>query len=114
MLMIPHAASFEAGVADVADPAPFTRTELLVIGIGERDPVAGPANGRWARLRRALFGIEAPPPFADARLEALRVLAGRPREGRARDAAVAAALAAGISRPQIDHLRSSRPRTPEG
>ena len=99
-------ASFATGDADVADPPPFTRIELLVIGIGERDLPALSPNGPWARLRRALFGIETPQPFADARLEALRTLAGTLRRGRAPDGAIAAALAAGITHRQIDRLRA--------
>lgn len=92
----------------------FTPLELLVIGIGERDPLVEFTSGRWARLRRTLFGIEVPRPFADPRLEALRMLAIALRRRRTPDALINAALAAGVTRAQIEHLRSSRPRDLEG
>lgn len=87
----------------------FTPLERLVIDIGYRDPLTRIAYGsRLARLRRWLFGIEAPRPFGDRRLEALRglVLALR-RHGHGAEAEIAAALQAGISRQQVEHLRSA-------
>jgi hypothetical protein len=92
----------------VADVSPFSPLELLVIAIGERDPLTVSAGGWWARLRRTLFGIEAPRPFADRRLETLRELAIALRRRRSPDSALEAALAAGITLRQIEHLRSRR------
>lgn len=90
------------------DP-PFTRLELLVIGIGRRDPLTMPETaGRFARLRRWLFGIEAPRPFADPRLEALRVLAVALRRRGSPAAAIAAARAADISPQQIAFIQALR------
>lgn len=83
----------------------FTRLEVLVIGIGERDrPALTRPAGRLAQLGRLLFGIEAPSPFADPRLEALRSVANALRHGRRPGAAVVAALASGITQPQIEVL----------
>lgn len=87
--------------------APFSALELRVIGIGERDPVVWfNPGGRLARLRRLLFGIEAPTPFADRRLEALRLLAGALRGDRRSDSRIADALEAGITPRQIDYLKA--------
>lgn len=88
-------------------PAPlFSPLELTVIGIGRRDPATRVKRGsRLARLGRMLFGIEPPTPFADARLEALRSLAVALRRRGAPDAEIAAALAAGVTPRQIEHLR---------
>lgn len=91
----------------VADASVFSPLELIVIGIGDRDPITSVKWGsRLARLRQWLFGIEAPRPFADRRLEALRSLAiALRRRRRSPDAEVAAALAAGVTHGQIEHLR---------
>lgn len=87
--------------------APFSALELRVIGIGEKDPGVWLKPGsRLARLRRLLFGIEAPTPFADRRLEALRLLAGALRGHRRSDLRIAAALEAGITPRQIDYLKA--------
>lgn len=88
--------------------APFSALELLVIGIGEKDPPAVlTPGGRMARMLRLLFGIEAPAPFADARLEALRSLAGALRHRRRNpDAQIIAALAAGITMQQVERLKA--------
>jgi len=101
----------------------FSPLELLVIGIGRRDPPAllDPSS-RWARLRRWMFGIETPNPFADPRLEALRSLAGALRQRRRSPdarianaqmadaqiakAQIAKALAAGITPRQVEYLKA--------
>lgn len=86
----------------------FTPLELLVIGVGARDRATfvNPKS-LLARLGRMLFGIEAPAPFADARLETLRSLAVASRRGRRTAArAIAAALTAGFTRAQIEQLVS--------
>lgn len=106
-------ASRPVGEAGAASP-PFSPLELLVIGIGERDPLTLVTGGWWARLRRTLFGIEVPRPFADRRLEALRELTIALRRRRSPQSALEAALAAGITRAQIGYLRSSPPRHLEG
>ena len=99
--------------ADEAAPT-FSPLELLVIDISKRDP-PNPATGRrWAWLVRLLFGIEVPRPLADSRLEALRVLAISLRRDREPDSAIEAALAAGVTRLQIEHFRTYRPRDLEG
>ncbi len=87
----------------------FTPLELLVIGVGARDRAArAHRESRLARLGRLLFGIEAPTPFADARLEALRSLAfASKRGGRRAERAIAAARAAGITHAQIEQLVST-------
>lgn len=98
----------EAPVAD--EVTFFSPLELLVISIGDRDPITSVRPGsRLAQLRQWLFGIEAPRPFADRRLEALRSLAIALRRRRGPDAEVAAALAAGLTSQQIAHLRLRRP-----
>lgn len=85
----------------------FSRLELLVIDIGQRDrPVSPRPAGRLAQLGRLLFGIEGPSPFADSRLEALRSVANALRHGRSPGVAVAAALASGITRRQIEVLKT--------
>ena len=92
-------------------PAPplFSSVELLVIGIGKRDRATFVKRGsRLAYLQRLLFGIEAPKPFADARLEALRSLAVALRRHERPEVELAAAAAAGVTPQQIEHLRSSR------
>lgn len=89
-------------------PGPlFSPLELMVIGIGKRDRATVVKRGsRLARLQRLLFGIELPTPFADARLEALRSLVIALRRREHPDAEIAAALAAGVTPQQIEHLRS--------
>lgn len=91
----------------------FSPLELLVIGIGRRDPaVLLDPSSRWARLRRWMFGIETPTPFADPRLEALRSLAGalrqrhRSPDAQVADAQIANALAAGITPRQVEYLEA--------
>ena len=79
------------------DTPPFSPLELLVIGVGERDQLTLVTNSWWAQARRLLFGVEAPRPFLDRRLEALRLLTLALRRRRSHDAALAAALAAGVS-----------------
>lgn len=88
----------------------FSPLELLVIGIGasDRRTFIKPES-RLGRLQQLLFGIEAPLPFADQRLEALRRLAlALRRHGRSSDAEAALALQAGVTSEQIQHLRSGR------
>lgn len=88
----------------------FSPLELLVIGIGERDRlILLRPGGRLAQLGRLLFGIEVPSPFAEPRLEALRSVANALRHGRKPGAAVAAALASGITRLQIEVLKARNP-----
>lgn len=95
-----------AGLMPVADP-PFTPLELLVIGIGRRDSLMLPeTKSRLSRMWRWMFGIEAPRPFADPRLEALRTLAVALRRQRDPGAAIAAARAAAITPQQIAHIVS--------
>jgi len=96
-----------------ASEALFSKLELLVIGIGDRDPPARLApDGRLARLRRLLFGIAAPAPFANPRLEALRSLASALRHRRRDpDVKVVAALAAGITPEQIENLKARNQST---
>ena len=85
----------------------FSPLEMLVIGIGTRDPLKSPARGsRVARLARFLFGIEGPQPFADRHLEALRSLTVALRRERGLEAAIGTALAAGITQQQVDYLRT--------
>lgn len=91
----------EAGAA----PPTFSPLELLVIRIGERDPLTLVA-GILARLLQLLFGIEAPRPFADRRLEALRSLTIALRRRRSPHKVLEAAIAAGVNPDQIEHLRS--------
>lgn len=89
------------------DEALFSALELLVVGIGEMDPPAVlRPGGRLARTLRLLFGIKAPAPFADVRLEALRSLAGALRHRRDTDAQIAAALGAGITLQQVEYLKT--------
>lgn len=92
-----------------AKPPLFSRVELLVIGIGKRDRSTLVEPGTLlARIQRLVFGIEHPAPFADARLEALRSLVVSLRQRRRANAAIAIALAAGVSVQQIAHLEQSR------
>lgn len=91
---------------DAEISSPFSTVERLVIGIGERDPLSLVARGWLARLGRLLFGIEAPRPFADRRLEALRLLTIALRRGPVPAAALDDALAAGLTQQQIEHLSS--------
>lgn len=96
-------------VETVPAPPLFSLIELLVIGIGKRDrPTLVKRGSRLARVQRLLFGIEVPTPFGDARLEALRSLVVALRRREHPGAELAAALAAGITPRQIEHLRSSR------
>lgn len=92
-----------------ASPLPFTPLELLVIEIGARDRATlVKSRSRLARLMRLLFGIEAPAPFADARLEALRVLANAGRHsGQRAERAITAARDAGFTADQIEQLISN-------
>ncbi len=75
----------------------------------ERSACAAPKGtkeGRFARLFRALTGIEKPRPLADPRLDAVRrfVCASRRNVARARE--IASELTAfGYSRDQIEALR---------
>lgn len=102
----PEAAPKLALVQTVPDPL-FSPLELMVIGIGKRDRATLVRRGsRLARLQRLLFGIEPPTPFADARLEALRLLTVALRRRESPDAEIAAALAAGVTPQQIEQLRS--------
>lgn len=105
--------------ADVLEPpAPragenlplFSPLELLVIGIGERDPLTMVTGGWLARLGRLLFGVEVPRPFADRRREALRSLTIALRRRPSPDEALASALGAGVTPRQIEHLRSREKR----
>lgn len=51
----------------------FDRAEWSVISLASRDDRASLApDSFWQRMRRRLFGIEAPRPLANERLEALR------------------------------------------
>ena len=100
------------GVAPpLAQAAPsFTALELTAIEIGRRDrPALLRPGGRLARLARLLFGIEVPSPFADPRLEALRLLANALRHGRGVDVPIAAALASGITPEQIEVVKTRNP-----
>lgn len=87
--------------------SPFSDLELRVIAIGERDPLRlVRPESRLGKLQKTLFGIEAPLPFADRRLEALRRLVVAGRRGARRFAFEAAfALEAGVTPQQIQHLR---------
>jgi hypothetical protein len=96
-----------ASDTDEATP-PFSPLELLVIDIGKGDRLNPAIGPRGALLARLLFGIEVSRPLADPRLEALRVLTISLRRRRMSNAAIEGALAAGLTRPQIEHLRSSR------
>jgi len=99
-------------VGDEAKPT-FSPLELLVINISEGDRRNLITGRRWAWLARLLFGIEVSRPLADPRLEALRVLAVSLRRSGTPVGAIEAALAAGVTYPQIEHLRSSQPRALE-
>ena len=99
----------EAAATDMAQPV-FSPLDMSVIGIGKRDRLSFVKPGsRLAKLQRFLFGIEAPLPFADRRLEALRRLAlASRRRGRSFADEAALALQAGVTPAQIRHLRPSR------
>lgn len=118
-ILIPATEVASAGAPEPAAPAferdapLFSPLELMVIGIGERDrPTSLRPHGRPARLRRFLFGIEAPAPFADRRLEALRSLANALRHGRDLDGPLAAAKENGVAPRQIEMLKIRNPRNP--
>lgn len=116
--VVPHASAGRRGthvgvhstvVEATAAPPLFSPIELLVIGIGRGDRSTSVKQGSGvARLQRLLFGIEHPTPFADARLEALRSLVISLRRHDRSQAAIAIALAAGVTEQQIAHLGSSR------
>lgn len=105
---VPSLSAATANDDIVARPAtPFSDLELRVIAIGGRDPLRlVRPDSRSGRLWRMLFGIEAPLPFADRRLEALRRLVVASRRGARRFATeTATALQAGVTPLQIQHLR---------
>ena len=86
----------------------FSRLEAMVVHVGKKDPLPFfSTDGRMARMRRKLFGWRPPTPFADPRLEALRlvVIALRKRK-RSPQVAIDAALQAGVTQLQIDLLIS--------
>lgn len=96
----------EAAGSEPAETFSFTSLEIVAIQFGKRDPLpVQETGGRFLRLFRVLFGTRQPNPLADDRLEALRlvVIAMRQRK-QSPEAAVEAALAAGIRRSQLDSL----------
>lgn len=100
-------AQSDFAVAD-AEPAIFSSLEWSVIAIGRRDRAGWFEPDSFAdRIQRLLFGIYAPRPFADRRLEALRRLAfAMTQPARNPDAEIAVAIEAGLTPAQIGHLRS--------
>jgi len=100
-------------MVDVAAQPRLTTAEWQAVTVALRDverfacaaPV-GKAESRFARVFRALTGIEKPTPLADPRLDAIRrfVCASRRNVARAREVA-AELVAFGYSRDQIEALR---------
>ncbi|AGH51244.1 MULTISPECIES: hypothetical protein [Sphingomonadales] len=85
----------------------FDRAEWSVIGLAAHDDTTSLApDGWWARLRHRLFGIEAPRPLANERLEALRRFAvtARLRRRKIDHHEIARFVAAGFSAFQADML----------
>ena len=85
----------------------FGDLELAVIGVARCDPVTR-MLGPKLRAVAWLFGFTPPNSLADPRLEALRLLViALRRRDRYPEAEVAAALARGFSRNQIDWLSAN-------
>jgi hypothetical protein len=91
----------------------FTPLELRVIALAAATPgdctIAGPPEswiGRVARRLGRAFALHEPGPLANPHLEALRrvACASFARNGRLDEGETEAALAAGLSRLQIDNL----------
>jgi hypothetical protein len=88
-----------------AEIQPFNVLELIVVQIGRRDrPSRLKPNGWLAILWKTFFGVEQATRLADPRLEALRVLVIALGERHPRPATFKAALAAGITRQQLEFL----------
>jgi len=88
-----------------ADMQPFDVLELMVVQIGRRDRESYLKPDGWlATLCKTLFGFEHATRLADPRLEALRMLVIALGRRHPRPAIFQAALAAGITRQQIDFL----------
>jgi hypothetical protein len=98
---------------DVATQPRLTTAEWQAVTVALRDverftcaAPAGKAEGRLARLFRAVTGIEQPRPLADPRLDAVRRFVCASRRNMARAKEVAAELIDfGYSRDQIEVLR---------
>lgn len=88
-----------------AEIQPFDVQELMVVQIGRRDRESYLKPDGWlAILCKTLFGFEHTTRLADPRLEALRMLVIALGRRHPRPAIFKAALAAGVTRQQIDFL----------
>lgn len=99
----------------------FDRAEWSVIALARRDNIASLApDSWWQRMRHRLFGIEAPRPLANERLETLRRFAvlARLRRHLINPSEIARLVAAGFSAFQADVLLSliddARPSARQG